>query len=251
MTDAEPARLRRPRLLARIASRDEGRRPRDRALRDAGRRARLGRRPRAGASPGYVVTGADPRTSSDFTIQWLFLSDPLKSDANREPPTSYGRCGTGRSFRFQWYRETDSPYDDPYTAGTKRSSVTSSVGPSEWYHRWVLLLPSARPAAAEPEPSPTDADARPGPPSRRPLSGGPTNVTGPGRPASRHPRQPRPIRPRPRARPAGRGPVRVTAASVRRLQSPRPRRRPRPHPASRRRRRPWNRRLPVPPSGAS
>ena len=117
MTDADPSRLRRPRLLL-VRVGDEGRRPRDRAVRHAGRRARLGRRPRAGASPGYVVTGKDPSTSSDFTIQWLYLSDPLVESSIRNHRTSYGTMRDGAlRFRFQWYRETDSPYDDPYTSG--------------------------------------------------------------------------------------------------------------------------------------
>ena len=30
---------------------------------------------------GYVVTGEDPRISSDFTVQWVYLSDPLRSSA--------------------------------------------------------------------------------------------------------------------------------------------------------------------------
>ena len=104
---------------------------------------------------GYVVTGADPKSSSDFTIQWLYLSDPLKSDAIVNRKTSYGAMKDGAlKWRFQWYRETDSPYDDPYTAGTMRSSVKPTVGPSEWYHKWVLILPVRR-GLPPPEPDPT------------------------------------------------------------------------------------------------
>ena len=113
---------------------------------------------------GYVVTGADPKTSSDFTIQWLYLSDPLKSSAIVNRKTSYGAMKDGAlKWRFQWYRETDSPYDDPYTSGWIRSSVKPTVGPSEWYHKWVLLLPVRRglpPPAPAPTPTPTpDAHA--------------------------------------------------------------------------------------------
>ena len=104
---------------------------------------------------GYVVTGADPKTSSDFTIQWLYLSDPLKSDAIVNRRTSYGAMKDGAlKWRFQWYRETDSPYDDPYTSGWFRSSVKPTTGPSEWYHKWVLLLPVRR-GLPPPEPAPT------------------------------------------------------------------------------------------------
>jgi hypothetical protein len=104
---------------------------------------------------GYVVTGADPKVSSDFTIQWLYLSDPLKSSAIVNRKTSYGAMKDGAlKWRFQWYRETDSPYDDPYTSGWMRSSVKPTTGPSEWYHKWVLLLPIRR-GLPPPEPAPT------------------------------------------------------------------------------------------------
>jgi len=112
---------------------------------------------------GYVVTGADPKTSSDFSIQWLYLSDPLKSNAIVNRKTSYGAMKDGAlKWRFQWYRETDSPYDDPYTGGWLRSSVKPTVGPSEWYHKWVLLLPVRRglpPPAPAPTPTPTPTPA--------------------------------------------------------------------------------------------
>jgi len=107
---------------------------------------------------GYVVTGKDPRTSSEFTIQWVYLSDPLVESNIRNHHTTYATMRDGAlRFRFQWYRETDSPYDDPYTAGSKRSSVRSSVGPSEWYHRWVLVLPvrPGLPDSTGPDPTPT------------------------------------------------------------------------------------------------
>ena len=108
---------------------------------------------------GYVVTGKDPRTSSEFTIQWVYLSDPLVESNIRNHRTSYSTMRDGAlRYRFQWYRETDSPYDDPYTSGWKRSSVKSSVGPSEWYHRWVLVQPirSGLPdSTSNPSPTPT------------------------------------------------------------------------------------------------
>jgi hypothetical protein len=104
---------------------------------------------------GYVVTGADPKTSSDFTIQWLYLSDPLKSNGIVNRKTSYGAMKDGAlKWRFQWYREIDSPYDDPYTSGWMRSSVKPTTGPSEWYHKWVLVLPVRR-GLPPPEPTPT------------------------------------------------------------------------------------------------
>src|SRR3954447_26641429 len=107
---------------------------------------------------GYVVTGANPATSSDFTIQWLYLSDPLRKSEIVDRKTSYGAMQDGPlRMRFQSYRETDSPYDDPYTDGWMRSSVKTTVGTSEWFHRWVLLLPirSGLPNAPDPTPTPT------------------------------------------------------------------------------------------------
>lgn len=106
---------------------------------------------------GYVVTGADPRTSSDFTIQWLYLSDPLRESGVVNRKTSYGAMKDGPlRLRFQWYRETDSPYDDGYTGGWIRSAVKSTVASSEWYHRWVIILPVRKGLPdVPPDPTPT------------------------------------------------------------------------------------------------
>ena len=58
--------------------------------------------------------------------------------------------------RFQAYRETDSPYDDPYKSGWKRSSVSPTTGPSEWYRRWVIVAPiRAGAGTVDPTPTPT------------------------------------------------------------------------------------------------
>ena len=102
----EPARLRRP-GLHHVRVGDEGRRPGDRQVRDAGGGPR-----RAGGHAqvitGYVVTGKDPRKSSDFTIHWIYLSDPLDESNIRNRRTSYAAMRDGAlKFRFQWYRETD------------------------------------------------------------------------------------------------------------------------------------------------
>jgi len=42
------------------------------------------------AITGYVVTGKDPRTSSEFTIQWVYLSDPLVEAVDLG---GFGQCG--------------------------------------------------------------------------------------------------------------------------------------------------------------
>ncbi len=104
---------------------------------------------------GYVVTGANPRTSDDFVVQYVWLTDPLKSDGlvNRKVSKRSFRDGNLK-LRFRPYVQTDSPLDDPYTPGFLRSSVSWSRGPSEWYHRWTLILP-VRGSVPEPTPTPT------------------------------------------------------------------------------------------------
>ena len=110
---------------------------------------------------GYVVDGEDPTISDAFTVRYVYLSDPLYKDhmVNVKITNSSFKAGALR-LRFQAYRETDSPYDDPYTAGFKRSSVSPTRGPSEWYHRWVILAPirAGMPVVdppPNPDPSPT------------------------------------------------------------------------------------------------
>ena len=106
---------------------------------------------------GYVVAGEDPAVSDAFTVSYVYLSDPLYADhiVNVRVSNSSFRAGMLR-LRFQAYRETDSPYDDIYTPGFKRSSVSPTRGPSEWYHRWVILAPiRAELPAVAPPPSPT------------------------------------------------------------------------------------------------
>jgi hypothetical protein len=91
---------------------------------------------------GFVVDGDDPRLSDSFTVRYVYLSDPLYGDhvVNTKVSNATFKSGTLR-VRFQAYRETDSPYDDTYRAGWKRSSVAPSRGTSEWYHRWVIVAP--------------------------------------------------------------------------------------------------------------
>lgn len=111
---------------------------------------------------GYVVDGADPAVSDAFTVRYIYLSDPLYADhiVNLKVSNSSFRAGMLR-LRFQAYRETDSPYDDKYTPGFKRSSVSPTRGPSEWYHRWVILAPirAGMPPVAPPSPDPSPTPA--------------------------------------------------------------------------------------------
>ena len=89
---------------------------------------------------GYRVTGENPAVSSSFTVDAVYLSDPLASNriVNTLVSTSTLRSGS-LTVRLRRYIEADSPHDDPYTPGVIRSSVRT--GPSEWYGRYVLIVP--------------------------------------------------------------------------------------------------------------
>lgn len=112
---------------------------------------------------GYVVDGEDPAISDAFTVRYVFLSDPLYSDHYVNVMVSNASFRAGAlHLRFQAYRETDSPYDDPYGAGWTRSAVSPTRGRSEWYHRWVIVAPIrgfvpqvSPPPDPGPSPSPT------------------------------------------------------------------------------------------------
>jgi hypothetical protein len=104
---------------------------------------------------GYVVTGANPATSNDFTVKYVYISDPLHSDGIRNKAFSLKSFRSGDlHHRFQAYREIDSPKDDGYSSGWKHSSVSPTVGSSEWYHLWVIIAP-IRNGIPEPTTSPT------------------------------------------------------------------------------------------------
>ena len=136
------------------------------------------------------MTGADPRVSKDFVVRSVYLSDPLYGNGtvNRRLSLDKLRSGPLR-VRFQAYREADSPYDDQWTPGTIKSSVVPSRGPSEWYRRWVLLLPirdGSSDAGGEPTPAPTPPRTRP---RRRPRRRPTGAIT------TRRRRRTRPVRP--------------------------------------------------------
>jgi hypothetical protein len=122
---------------------------------------------------GYVVTGENPAVSSNFEVRYVYLSDPLRKSwiVNKRLSLEQLRSGSLK-FRFQSYRESDSPYDDPYTGNVIRSSVRATVGPSEWYRRWVIIAPvrSGLPDPA-PEPSPGVSPSATPPPSVSPDPG--------------------------------------------------------------------------------
>jgi hypothetical protein len=92
---------------------------------------------------GYYGLTGDPFArdsmglyANTFTVEGLYLSDPLYSQAWVNKPISSTALNTTTNLkmRFRRYWETDSPYDDPYTPGIRRAK-------DEWYGRWVTVLP--------------------------------------------------------------------------------------------------------------
>jgi cell division septation protein DedD len=120
---------------------------------------------------GYVVTGDDPANSWNFTVNGIYLSDPLRKDWVVNKYLTRAQLKFGRTrFRFQAYRQIDSPYDDPFTPGFIRSSVRSRS--SEWYGRWVIIAPIRASLPADPNatPTPTPNPTPSGDPSAAPLA---------------------------------------------------------------------------------
>lgn len=84
---------------------------------------------------GYSVIGQNPRTSSDFRVEYVYLTDPLKRDALRNARISYSKLLRGPlKYRLRKYRQKDSPLDDPYTPGFL-------VADKGWYGRYVIVAP--------------------------------------------------------------------------------------------------------------
>jgi hypothetical protein len=123
---------------------------------------------------GYVVEGEDPAISDAFIVRYIYLSDSLRADGYVNIKLSTAQLRSGNlHYRFQAYRESDSPYDDAYTAGWKRSAVLPTRGPSQWYRRWVIVapvrlgLPTPIPT---PTPTPTPLPSPSDPPSSEPAA---------------------------------------------------------------------------------
>ena len=89
-----------------------------------------------GLSGDPYATSPDGRFTNAFTVAGVYLTDPLKADAWVHKPISYASLQSTSDSRFRYgsYVETDSPYDDPYTPGTRRSR-------DEWYAKWVIVAP--------------------------------------------------------------------------------------------------------------
>ena len=92
---------------------------------------------------GYFGLSGDPfakdasgKYTNAFTVSGFYLSDPLQSQARVNSRVYYTtlKSSTNLKLRFQPYYETDSPYDDPYTAGVRASK-------DEWYGKFVIIAP--------------------------------------------------------------------------------------------------------------
>jgi hypothetical protein len=83
-----------------------------------------------------LARNADGTWANAFTIAGIYLSDPLLADHRVNVRVSYAafRASADLHLRFAVYRETDSPYDDPYTPGRLVSRL-------EWYDRFVMIVP--------------------------------------------------------------------------------------------------------------
>jgi hypothetical protein len=83
-----------------------------------------------------LARNADGTWSNAFTVNGLYITDPLRSDAivNRRVTYTALSSTSNLHLRFQAYFQTDSPYDDRYTPGYR-------VSRTEWYRGFVLILP--------------------------------------------------------------------------------------------------------------
>ena len=92
---------------------------------------------------GYYGLSGDPfaknsagQYTNAFTVAGFYLADPLRSQNIVNTRVSYStwKTTTNLKLRFRPYLERDSPYDDPYTPGTRPSR-------DEWYGKFVVILP--------------------------------------------------------------------------------------------------------------
>ena len=86
---------------------------------------------------GYSWTGIDPKKatkSTDFKIVGIWITDPYGPDQSQNKYLTISQWQSGPStVRFSAYHETDSPYRDP---------IDGQIGRTEWYGKWVVILPT-------------------------------------------------------------------------------------------------------------
>jgi hypothetical protein len=90
----------------------------------------------AGLVGNPFARDAAGRYTNAFSVTAVYLSDPLRADGFVDALIPYEtlRSSSNSRLRFLPYRETDSPYDDPYTKGWVPAR-------EEWYGRWVIVAP--------------------------------------------------------------------------------------------------------------
>ena len=83
-----------------------------------------------------VALDATGHYTNAFSATALYLTDPLLADGMVNKRIGYVTLGASSNtrIRFAPYYETDSPYDDAYSSGWRRSR-------DEWYARWVIIAP--------------------------------------------------------------------------------------------------------------
>jgi hypothetical protein len=79
---------------------------------------------------------ANGHYKNEFSVAALYVSDPLSSQGLVNARVTYStlKSSSNLKLRFRPYLETDSPYDDPYTAGTLPAR-------DEWYGKFVIVTP--------------------------------------------------------------------------------------------------------------
>ncbi len=92
---------------------------------------------------GYYGLSGDPfdkdgagNYTNNFSVDGFFLVDPLASQhiVNAQVPYETFKSSSNPKLRFQPYMATDSPYDDAYSPGYRRSR-------EEWYRKFVTVMP--------------------------------------------------------------------------------------------------------------
>jgi hypothetical protein len=83
---------------------------------------------------GYSVTGMDPRTgSTDFTVNGVFITDPLRERRISNTYVTYSYWKTGPPLvQFYPFLVGDSIYKDP---------IDGQIGRREWWRKYVIVAP--------------------------------------------------------------------------------------------------------------
>jgi hypothetical protein len=92
---------------------------------------------------GYYGLRGDPfgrnakgQYTNAFSVSGVYVTDPMRSAQIVNRAVGYSTLAHTMNYelRFQRYYQRDSLLDDPYTPGTRTAR-------SEWYGRWVLIIP--------------------------------------------------------------------------------------------------------------